>query len=235
VVRKIARGGHELGSHGYAHRLLYSLSDEVFRADARRSKSLIEDVSGQAVLGYRAPSFSIRASVLPILGELGYVYDSSLNPVRISSRYGKLEWPAPTTVGPILRFDGLYEIPMSRHRVLGLFIPLSGGGYFRLCPYSLWRRGVKAILASTRFYNFYLHPWEIDRDVPRLQGLRFDLRFRHYHNLHKTEARLGRLLRDVSFVPLCWALPAIAPGGHDGEGRPSGERGISWPIPPEKP
>jgi polysaccharide deacetylase family protein (PEP-CTERM system associated) len=219
VVRKIAKGGHELGSHGYSHRPLYSLSDEVFRADAQRSKSLIEDVSGQAVLGYRAPNFSIRASVLPILGELGYVYDSSLNPVRISSRYGKLEWHTPVAVGHILRFDSIYEIHMSRHRVLGLSVPLSGGGYFRLCPYFIWRCGVKAILASRRFYNFYLHPWEIDRDVPRFKGLRFDLRFRHYHNLHKTEARLRWLLRDISFVPLCRALPSTVPGGHDREVR----------------
>lgn len=219
VVRRIAEQGHELGSHSYSHRLLCSLSDEVFREDAYRSKSLIEDISGQAVLGYRAPNFSIRPSALPILVELGYVYDSSLNPVRISSRYGKLEWRDSVAVGPIRRFGSLYEIPLSRHRVLGLPVPLSGGGYFRLCPYRLWRGGVKAILASRGFYNFYLHPWEIDRDVPQSKGLRFDLRFRHYYNLHKTKRRLEWLLRDISFVPLCRALPAPVPGGCSHEVR----------------
>lgn len=217
VVRRIAKEGHELGSHSYSHRLLSSLSDEVFREDAHRSKSLIEGISGQAVLGYRAPNFSIRSSVLPILGELGYVYDSSLNPVRISSRYGKLEWRAPATVGPVLQFDSIYEIPLSGHQVLGLSLPLSGGGYFRLCPYLLWHSGVKAILAARRFYNFYLHPWEIDRDIPRRKGLRLDLRFRHYYNLDKTEERFGWLLRDISFAPLCTALPAPVAGRRNRE------------------
>jgi polysaccharide deacetylase family protein (PEP-CTERM system associated) len=200
LVRDIAAGGHELASHGYGHRIVYSQTPDEFREDVRRAKGTIENVSGQIVSGYRAPSFSITKNslwALDVLVEEGYRYDASIFPIR-HDRYGIPDAPRHRHV--LTRPAGtLTEAPGSTVRVLGSNLPVAGGGYFRILPY-WWTRWGIARLNQTEGQPaiFYLHPWEIDPGQPRLQASRLSC-FRHYRNLDKAEARLKRLLTDFRF------------------------------------
>jgi len=208
LVERIAHAGHELGSHGYSHHLLSRLSDAEFQEDAYRSKAVVEDITGRPVLGYRAPSFSIHLRALEILSELGYIYDSSLNRVWASSRYGRICASKMKKTGRIYRVGDLYEVPMSRLKLFGVVpVPLSGGGYFRLFPWPVWRLGVRRILSQQGFYNFYLHPWEIDPGFPKVRNISLLNRFRHHVNLDKTEGRFRALLETIKFRPVSQALP----------------------------
>lgn len=200
LVQTIARRGHEVASHGYAHRLIYDQTRSAFRDDVRRAKQLLEDASGRRVLGYRAPSYSITPKslwALDVLVEEGYEYDSSIFPIR-HDRYGipvserrpyLIERPAGTIV----------EVPGSTTQFGPLNLPVAGGGYFRILPYWWTRWGISRVnVAEQRPAIFYLHPWEIDPDQPRLPaGLLSS--FRHYRNLRETEARLRQLLTDFRF------------------------------------
>ncbi len=207
VVRKIADAGHELASHGFAHEMLDNLTDEQFRQDVAKSKSLIEDIAGTPVLGYRAPNFSIRQSALDILAEVGFRYDSSFNPTRISRRYGRISFGLLRTQGNIFRYHSICEIPMSTFDLFGKRVPMAGGGYLRLYPYAILKSCAKKIIRRQGLYNCYIHPWEIDPGIPRMPGLRFDMKFRHYLNLSKGEHRFTRLVHDFNFGPLCSLLP----------------------------
>lgn len=203
LVSAIAEAGHELASHGYAHRLVYDQTPDTFREDVRRAKRLIEDRSGQPVLGYRAPSYSItRRSLwaLDVLVEEGYTYDASIFPIR-HDRYGIPD--APRHTHPMSRAAGpLTEAPPSTVRLASMNLPVAGGGYFRLLPYQWTRWGIGRINKKEgKPAIFYLHPWEIDPDQPRLQASALS-RFRHYRNLDKTEPRLRRLLSEFHFAPL---------------------------------
>ncbi|HNY28040.1 MAG TPA: DUF3473 domain-containing protein [Candidatus Sumerlaeota bacterium] len=211
LVERIAQAGHEVASHGYSHHLLSSLSDSEFREDAYRSKALLEEITGRPVWGYRAPSFSIHLRALEILSELGYVYDSSLNRVWASSRYGKVGDSHLEKAGRIFRVKNLYEVPMSRLRLLGVIpVPLSGGGYFRFFPWPVWQMGVRRILRREGFYNFYLHPWEMDPGFPKVHNISPLNRFRHHVNLDKTAGRFRALLGALKFSPVSQALPEEA-------------------------
>ena len=203
LVRRIASLGHEVASHGYAHRLVYDQTPRAFRDDVRRAKRTLEDAGGTAVLGYRAPSYSITPRslwALDVLIEEGYSYDASIFPIR-HDRYGipvsarhpfVIERPA----------GRLVEVPASTARVGMLNLPIGGGGYFRILPYGWTRWGIGRVNEREhRPAVFYLHPWEIDPDQPRLPAGRLGM-FRHYRNLQRTAARLGRLLRDFEFAPL---------------------------------
>lgn len=201
LVREIAAQGHEIACHGLSHRLVYQQSPEEFRAETRRAKRLIEDVAGCGVLGYRAASYSIvRDSLwaLDILVELGFVYDSSIFPVR-HDRYGI---PNAERIPHRLSTPGgasIVEWPLATAQLLGCRLPVAGGGYFRLLPYWLTRWGLASINRSeSQPFIFYLHPWEIDPDQPRVATSLLS-RFRHYTNLGKCEARLQRLLGDFRF------------------------------------
>lgn len=214
LVRQIAAAGHEIASHGYGHRLVYGMSRASFRDDIRQSKWLLESCTGQPVLGYRAPSFSITARslwALDILIEEGYQYDASIYPIR-HDRYGipgapRHCWQEARAAGTIL------EVPGSTVRVAGANVPIGGGGYFRMFPYAWIRAGISRInRIEGRPVVFYIHPWEIDPDQPRLPGSAFS-RLRHYRNLDKTEGRLKRLLRDFRFAPVRSVL-AAAPALH---------------------
>ena len=203
LVRRIAAAGHEIASHGYSHQLIYTQSEAEFRAETVRSKHLLEDLSGAEVQGYRAASFSItRRSLwaLDVLAELGFRYDSSIFPIR-HDRYGIPG--ASEEPGPVTAPSGatLIEFPMSAARWCGVRVPVSGGGYFRLLPFPVTRWGLRQINALGRPFTFYLHPWELDPDQPRVavSGLS---RFRHYTNLHCCEGRLRRLLAEFSFAPM---------------------------------
>jgi polysaccharide deacetylase family protein (PEP-CTERM system associated) len=201
LVKDIAVRGHEIACHGLSHRLVYEQSPEEFREESRRSKRLLEDITGAAVLGYRAASYSIvRRSLwaLDTLVELGFAYDSSIFPVR-HDRYGmpdaeRMPHRLATPAG-----KAIVEWPLSTARVFGVKLPVSGGGYFRLLPYWLTRRGLKSINdREARPFIFYLHPWEIDPAQPRVSAGWLS-RFRHYTNLHKCEARLRQLLQEFRF------------------------------------
>jgi len=211
LVRAIVARGHELASHGYAHRLVYSQTPAEFREDVRRAKGLLEDAGGVAVHGYRAPSFSVTSRslwALDVLLEEEYRYDASIFPIR-HDRYGIPD--APRWPHAIERPAGrVYEVPGSTVRLGGTNLPVAGGGYFRILPYAWTRFGISRVNRTERQpVVFYLHPWEIDADQPRLSAGALS-RFRHYRNLHKTESRLRRLMRDFTFAPVASVLPECA-------------------------
>jgi len=201
LVKEIAARGHEVACHGYSHRLVYEQSPEEFRTETARSKSLLEDITGGAVLGYRAASYSIvRKSLwaLDTLVELGFAYDSSIFPVR-HDRYGIPDAERAPHRMSTPGGRSIVEWPLSTARVAGQRLPVSGGGYFRLLPYWLTRWGLASInRRELRPFVFYLHPWEIDPDQPRIPATWLS-RFRHYTNLEKCEERLRRLLGEFRF------------------------------------
>lgn len=232
LVRRIAEAGHEIASHGYDHKLIHESDPASFRLDIERSKKLLEDLSGQVVRGYRAPSFSLTDWALPVLEEAGFEYDSSLFPTTIShSRYGR---PAALGQGqPVMRYRGLTEVSLSCLPFGARALPWAGGGYFRLIPYPVFKRGVKRILNSGTPYVFYIHPWELDRDQPRLDGLKRGERFRHYLNIEKTESRWASLLRDFNWVPIADLVSGYqnfnGSGGHAAGGPLRVESGTQSP------
>jgi len=203
LVKRIADAGHELGSHGYGHRLIYDQSPAEFREDLRRSRGVISDAASAPLLGYRAPSFSVTTRslwALDIIREEGFVYDASIFPIR-HDRYG-----IPTSPRHFYEMEQsagtLWECPGSTVRLAGTNLPVAGGGYFRLLPYAWTRWGISRVnRLENRPAIFYLHPWEIDPEQPRLPGPRVS-RFRHYTNLDKTEERLKKLLHEFQFAPL---------------------------------
>src|SRR5688572_20517187 len=195
LVRRIVAAGHELASHGYAHLRIHEQTRTEFMQDIRRAKSLLEDIAGTEVRGYRAPSFSIGKKTLwafDCIAEAGYRYSSSVYPIR-HDLYGMPEAP---------RFaysprEGLFEIPVSTARVLARNLPAGGGGYFRLLPYWISRLFLRTVnCRDRRAAVFYFHPWELDPGQPRVPGTSLKTRVRHYLNLHRTQPRLRWLLRD---------------------------------------
>jgi polysaccharide deacetylase family protein (PEP-CTERM system associated) len=211
LVRRIAEAGHEVASHGHGHELLDGLSEEAFRSDVERSKVLLEDLIGETVRGYRAPSFSIKEWALPILQELGFVYDSSLFPTVGHDRYGRLAG-VHEPVAEVL--PGFFEVSVSSLNVGTFPVPWGGGGYFRLLPYRIFRAGVQRILRSGRPYVFYIHPWEIDPGQPRPDGVSRLSSFRHYVGLDTCERRLASLFADFRWTTMAGLLRdtgAVAP------------------------
>lgn len=198
LVRDILAGGHELASHGYGHLRASDQSPADFRQDVQRAKALLEDIGGQPVRGYRAPSFSIGHSnpwAFDVLLEAGYQYSSSVYPVQ-HDHYGMPDAPR----FPYQSRPGLTEIPITTTRVMGRNLPAGGGGYFRLAPYKLSRWALRRVNAiDRRPAIFYMHPWEIDPGQPRVAGTDLKTRFRHYVNLARTETRLGHLLSDFKW------------------------------------
>lgn len=196
VIKAIVAGGHELASHGYGHQRVSDLSPAQFSADIVRAKAILEDLGGVAVVGYRAPSFSIGASnrdwAFERLAVAGYRYSSSVYPVK-HDHYGMPDAP---------RFahqahPGLVEVPPTTVRAFARNWPASGGGYFRLMPYALSRRLILRVnQADSQSAVFYFHPWEIDQEQPRIAGISAKTRFRHYVNIHRMETRLKQLLKD---------------------------------------
>jgi len=212
LVRRIATAGHEIASHGYAHQLIYRQTRDVFRDDVRRARAILQEVSGQAVAGYRAPSYSVTAAslwALEVLAEEGYGYDASVFPIR-HDRYG-----IPGAPRHPHRWSGqdatLLEVPASTVRVAGANLPVAGGGYFRIFPYAWTKWGIGRLnRVEGRPAVFYLHPWEIDPGQPRLRTSAVG-RFRHYRNLRKTEGRLRRLLTDFRFGTIGDLLTHVTP------------------------
>ncbi len=200
VVDDVASQGHEIASHGYAHQLVYRQTPDEFRDDVRRAKDILETLVGQPVDGYRAPSYSITAQTpwaLDVLVEEGHRYDASVFPIR-HDRYGIPDAPRHPHI--LTRPCGsLLEVPGTTVQLGRMNLPVAGGGYFRLMPYWWTRWGIGRVNRLERAPAvFYLHPWEIDPDQPRLRAGLLS-RFRHYRNLHATEARLNQLLVDFQF------------------------------------
>ncbi len=204
LLRQIRDAGHEIGTHGYSHRFVYDLGAEQFRRELRLSMSIIEDVLGtRCVLGHRAPFFSIVKGTewaFDIMREEGLQYDSSVFPVQ-NYRYGIPDAPR----WPYEACPGLVEFPPSTWRVAGQNIPVAGGAYFRIFPYNLTGSALRRINDSGRPAAFYIHPWELDPDHPRLDLPR-RVSLTHYWNLERTEARLRRLLHDFPFAPMVEVL-----------------------------
>jgi len=274
LIKAIKEQGHEVACHGYAHKLIYTQSKEEFREDIRKAKAILEDITGDEVIGYRAPSYSITQNskwALEILMEEGFKYDSSIFPIHhdfygfpqaprfpfLISLNGKNTFefsplnldlqitpqstfrnPHSSTQSLVLsspdlepqhrstatrqHFNNaapqhfissnasrlapngsLIEFPLSTVRILGTNLPVAGGGYFRLFPYSIIKRGLTRINRIEGMpFIFYLHPWEIDPDQPKINSISRKSRFRHYVNLHKTESKFKKLLRDFNFSPI---------------------------------
>jgi polysaccharide deacetylase family protein (PEP-CTERM system associated) len=210
LVKRIAAAGHEVASHGYSHQLIYNQAPDEFREETTRSKHLLEDLISAPVIGYRAASFSItRQSLwaLDVLIDLGFQYDSSVFPIH-HDRYGIPDaLPEPHAIrAPSGRT--LAEFPMSAATFFGVKVPVSGGGYFRIFPYWLIRSGLKQINEQQqRPFTFYLHPWEVDPEQPRVKVGAVS-RFRHYTNLDRCEPRLRRLLGEFEFSTMREVLGA---------------------------
>ncbi|MGH7119426.1 MAG: XrtA system polysaccharide deacetylase [Acetobacteraceae bacterium] len=217
LIRQIVAAGHELASHGYDHIRADQLDEAGFRADVGRTRRLLEDIGGVAVRGYRAPTFSIGARNLWAFRALeaeGYAYSSSVYPVR-HDLYGMPEAPR----FPFRPANGrLWELPMTTLALAGRNLPWAGGGYFRLLPYGLYRRGLARMLRNERRPGiFYVHPWEIDPSQPVIANASLRSRLRHRLNLAATEGRLCRLLQEFAwnrmdrvFAAELASLPAAA-------------------------
>jgi len=198
LIKRIVDSGHELACHGYGHQRVTELTPRLFSEDLYRAKSILEQLSGQRVIGYRAPSFSINDSnrwAFDVMVELGFTYSSSTYPIK-HDHYGVPHWPR----SPYEVVDGLIEIPLTTLTRYGRCFPIAGGGYFRLAPYHLSRWALNAYhQQEQRSSVFYVHPWELDVNQPVVQGLDLKTRFRHYINLDKVEPRMDRLLSDFSW------------------------------------
>jgi polysaccharide deacetylase family protein (PEP-CTERM system associated) len=198
LVREVERRGHEIATHGYSHRLITHLSRDEFRADLERSLEVLTPLASKPIRGFRAPSFSVTRKTwwaLDILRECGIHYDSSMFPISFHPDYGVPE--APLTAHHLS--EGIWEMPMSVAEVAGKRVPCCGGGYFRQFPYAVTRSLMQLCNRQGRPVNFYLHPWEVDPDQPRMP-LPLVKRVRHYNNLAKTMPRLERLLSDFAFT-----------------------------------
>ena len=200
LVRRIVDGGHELASHGYGHLRASDQSHAAFAEDIGSSKTILEDIGGQAVHGYRAPSFSIGPAnlwALDTLQRAGYRYSSSIYPI-VHDHYGMPDAP---------RFafypngdQGLLEVPITTVRFMKRNLPAGGGGYFRLMPYAMSRWMMRQVNRQDRQPAiFYFHPWELDPGQPRQQGLEWKTRFRHYVNLERMDGRIRALTRDFAW------------------------------------
>ena len=200
LVRRIASEGHEIGSHGYAHELIYRQSVEAFRADVRRARALLQDLSGQEVPGYRAPSYTIvhrTRWALAVLAEEGHRYDSSIFPIR-RRRYGipnAPRWPYRIEEAGT---GGLVEFPLPAIRIGPLNLPATGGAYLRLLPLRFQTWAVRRLLREGKAVVLNVHPWELDPGQPRLP-VRHRTRWTHYHNLARAEGRLRTLLALAPF------------------------------------
>ncbi len=204
LVREIHDRGHEVASHGYNHRLCVEESSQGLRDDLIMSRELLEDICGSPVLGYRAPSFSIDRKVLDAVRECGYAYDSSYNSFALNSRYGRIDFNGAKKDGISIEIDEqFHELPISNLQFGNRIFPFGGGGYFRLFPLSLFIPAVNNILKRYSAYLFYIHPWEVDPEQPRVNEAARFFKFRHYINLDRAHQKLDCLIKSfkgINFV-----------------------------------
>ncbi|MDQ6829663.1 MAG: DUF3473 domain-containing protein [Gemmatimonadota bacterium] len=217
LVQRIAAGGHEIASHGWWHRKLTTVTPARFREDVKASKHLLEDLVGKAVLGYRAPSFSIVPGgewAFDVLLEVGYQYDSSLFPIRRPG-YGYPD--APPVPHVIHRAGGsLFQFPLATTTIASVRIPAAGGGYLRHFPYAVVRRAFRESEQAGVPAVFYIHPWEIDADQPRLPCDALTA-LRHYRGLSGVLPKIQRLLSEFDFTSVRQVLHDAARWDISGE------------------
>ena len=215
MVREIQARGHEIASHGYNHEMPNSLSISDLKDDLIKSKNLLEDIIGAAVTGYRAPSFAINDDILRTIGDCGYQYDSSYNSFEIHGRYGRLTLDGRKKKGITHRIShNFYELPISNLNIGRFTIPLGGGGYFRWIPFGFFKLGIQTILRKDGAYIFYLHPWEIDSEQPRIKDISYLYKLRHYKNIDRTFVKLSRVLNEFNkcrFIPCSQYLDSEIP------------------------
>ena len=192
IVLEIHERGHEIASHGYWHIMNNKLSTEKIVEDLRKSKNLLESITGAEVLGYRAPSFSINDKVIQLLREEGYVYDSSYHPFTANRRYGRLE--IQSFKDYFLLPNGLVEFPLPVLRKYNFEIPIAGGGYFRLYPLAFYKLFLESYLKEHQLFVSYFHPWEFDPEQPIVRGIRIDNKFRHYVGIRNALSKFERFL-----------------------------------------
>ena len=210
IVKTIKSLGHEIATHGYNHELITKQTPGLFKKDLKESIDVLQDITGDKILGYRAPSFSVTPKTLwsiDIMIELGLKYDSSVFPIMHD--YGG--YPGAPLIPYKIKND-FWEFPLSTYKLLGVNIPVAGGGYFRLFPYGLTRYLLKEKNKQGLPFIFYIHPWELDNGQPRIKEASFISRFRQYQNLDKAEFRFKKLCGDFKFAPVkdvleTWASP----------------------------
>jgi polysaccharide deacetylase family protein (PEP-CTERM system associated) len=199
AMQSIVNRGHELASHGYDHTRVFTLTRNQFSADLAKARSILEDASGKAVTGYRAPSFSIDARnpwAHEVLAEHGYAYSSSVAPV-VHDHYGWREAPR-FAFDPVPGSD-LVEIPVTTALLGKRRLAAGGGGFFRVLPYSFTRWAIRQVNSDHRPAVFYFHPWEVDPDQPRVSNASVRSRLRHYTNLSRMAGKLSDLLGDFAW------------------------------------
>lgn len=199
LIKEISSLGHEVASHGYAHELVYKQGEKGFRDDLRLARGILEKITGKPVKGYRAPCYSITNRsrwALDILAQEGYLYDSSIFPIRHDrgGLVGSQRFPHYIDT----QYGRIKEFPISTVNLFGQNLPFSGGGYLRLLPYFILRNCARSINTQGQPINVYMHPWEFDIDQPRIKAGAFGA-FRHYLNLETTEKKLKALITDFKF------------------------------------
>ena len=212
LIKKIAKDGHEIGTHGFSHKQIFRLSEEQFRREVADCKKLLEDVTSEPVLGYRAPAFSIMPQTkwaLEILAQEGFKYDSSVYPIS-GKRYG---WPGFSK--DICKIDlpsgcTIIEVPLSTVTILGKTLPAAGGGYIRHFPYAITKWAIKHI-QKNRPAIVYMHPYEIDTDIgtfdtkhlsSKERNKAINLHKMQLRNRHTTVKKLFKLLSDFEFATI---------------------------------
>jgi len=208
IVRKIVDQGHEIASHGYSHKLIYKQSHEEFKNETVKSKAILEDIAQTKVRGYRAATYSITQKslwALDILVDAGFIYDSSIFPIR-HDRYGIPDLnPLPHAL-ETPRGQSIVEFPITTLKTRLINLPIAGGGYFRLFPYAFSRWALSKVNQQKNEFVFYIHPWEIDQSQPVIEGINLVTRFRHYNNIKKCKHRLRNLFTDFEFDTLAAVL-----------------------------
>ncbi len=193
LVKEIHSRGHEIASHGYGHIINYELNRDEIYEDIKKSKELLEGITGDKVVGYRAPNFSVTQDVIDALTTLGFEYDSSYNPFSKNKRYGQL---GTNEKGIFKLNDSLTEISMSVWKNKFFELSIAGGGYFRLYPYSLFRTLASSYLKKNDYMIMYFHPWEFDPEQPRVKDVKFSYRFRQYVGLALNYYKLSHAIMD---------------------------------------
>ena len=211
LVREIQSRGHEVASHGYNHNLANQQSQTDLKKELTESKELLEDIIGSRVYGFRAPNFVIDDDILKIIEDCGYFYDSSYNSFSLHGRYGQISFNGDNKNGIAHKIsENFFELPISNIHfkyplsfepsALGsrkrFVLPWGGGGYFRLIPYRFFRYGVQSILKKAGAYVFYLHPWELDPEQPRVKEISCHYKLRHYNNIKRTSLKLSKLINE---------------------------------------
>jgi polysaccharide deacetylase family protein (PEP-CTERM system associated) len=230
LIREIQSRGHEVASHGYNHNLCNQQSHADLKRELTESKKLLEDITGSKVFGFRAPNFSIDDDILKLIEDCGYLYDSSYNSFGLHGRYGKISMNGHKKFGIAHKIsNNFFELPISnliirnpmsyqlsatgskRNDGNRFVLPWGGGAYFRLIPYRFFKHGVQSILKKDGAYVFYMHPWELDLEQPRVKEVSSYYKFRHYKNIKKTSLKLLRLVNEFRQCKFITCSQYLAP------------------------